>query len=45
MGNCSEHGNGGSIAIVRIWKVGIAKGMIEALEKFANEVSLPMFRQ
>jgi heme-degrading monooxygenase HmoA len=31
--------------IVRVWKVGIADGQAEALEQFAKQVSLPMFRQ
>lgn len=31
--------------IVRVWKVRIAEGMTQALETFANDVSLPMFRQ
>lgn len=30
--------------IVRIWKVGIQSGKKQALEKFAKEISLPMFR-
>lgn len=30
--------------ILRIWKVGLAPGQAPALERFADEVSLPMFR-
>lgn len=31
--------------IVRVWTVGIVNGMYDKLEKFANEISLPMFRE
>lgn len=31
--------------IVRVWTVGIVNGMSDKLEKFANEISLPMFRK
>lgn len=31
--------------IVRVWTVGIADGMTDKLETFANEISLPMFRK
>ncbi|MDT8992052.1 antibiotic biosynthesis monooxygenase [Curvibacter sp. APW13] len=30
--------------ILRIWKVGLAPGQASALERFAHDVSLPMFR-
>ncbi len=30
--------------IVRIWTVGIAQGKNQELEKFANEISAPMFK-